>query len=323
MECDMKDGVDQRMEEKRLQLAMEAADFDLWENDLISGVIIRKPRKIFAELGYEDNKAANCVDDIFAIIHPDDIGMVRAALDDHLTGASTHYRSEFRLRAKDGAWFWYANHGKIIDTAGQMHGQRFIGITFRIDERKRKEAEREVLNRALTLLSECSTILIHAGVEQVFLDAIYKLAVETGGYMMAWVGYPENDEARSVSIRACSGYEEGYLDSVKVTWSDGVSGRGPAGTALETGATVVNHDYQTNMSMTPWREAAGKCGYRASTALPLIIKGRGFGVFNVYASDPDSFSNAEVALLEELASNLSYGIEPSAPARKTRRRSLR
>lgn len=305
----MTDGFDQGMEEKRLQLAMEAADFDLWENDLISGAVTRTPRKIFAELGYDDSEAANHIDDIFAIIHPDDIGMVRAALNEHLTAATTHYRCEFRLRAKDGAWFWYANHGKIIDTGGQKRGRRFIGITFRIDDRKRKDAEREVLTRALTLLSECSTILIHAGVEQVFLDAICKLAVETGGYMLAWVGYPENDEAKSVSIRARSGHEDGYLDSVKVTWSDAVLGQGPAGTALKTAATVVNHDYESNKNMTPWREAASKRGFRASTALPLIIKGRVFGVFNVYAADPCSFSNAEVALLEELASNLSYGIE--------------
>ena len=191
----MTDRLPQSIDEKRLQLAMEAADFDLWENDLITGTITRRAKKIFAELGYDDTEAEGYLDDIFAIIHPDDIAMVKTALDEHLTGVTAQYRCEFRIRAKDGAWFWYANHGKIMDGAGEQRGHRFIGITFRIDERKRKQAEREVLTRALTLLSECSTILIHAGDEQVFLDAICKLAVQTGGYMMAWVGYPENDEA--------------------------------------------------------------------------------------------------------------------------------
>ena len=305
----MTDRLPQSIDEKRLQLAMEAADFDLWENDLIDGTITRRARKIFAELGYDDTEAEGYLDDIFAIIHPDDIAMVKTSLDEHLTGVTAQYRCEFRVRAKDGAWFWYANHGKIMDGAGEQRGHQFIGITFRIDERKRKEAEREVLTRALTLLSECSTILIHAGDEQVFLDAICKLAVETGGYMMAWVGYPENDEAKSVSIRARSGYEVGYLGCVKVTWSDAATGQGPAGTAIKTGLTVVNHDYQTNNSMAPWREAAKLRGYRASTSLPLIIRGRVFGIFSVYAADARSFSQAEVALLEELARNLSYGIE--------------
>ena len=303
------ESIEQSIDEKRLQLAMEAAGFDLWEHDLITGAVTRKARKIFAELGYDDTEAASYPDDLLAIIHPDDIAMVKAALDEHLSGVTAQYCCEFRVCAKDGAWFWYANHGKIMDGAGEQRGHRFIGVTFRIDERKRKEAEREVLNRALTLLSECSTILIHAGDEQVFLDAICKLAVKTGGYLMAWVGYPENDEAKSVSVRACSGYEEGYLESVRVTWSDDATGQGPAGTAIKTGLTVVNHDYLTNDNMAPWREAARTRGYRASTSLPLIISGRVFGIFSVYTAELHSFSQAEVTLLEELASNLSYGIE--------------
>lgn len=304
----MTDRLEPGIDEKRLQLAMQAADLDLWENDLITGAITRGTRKIFAELGYDDSGAEADLKDIFAIIHPDDIAMVRTALDQHLAGVTAQYRCEFRVRARDGGWFWYASHGRIMDDADAQRGHRFIGITFRIDERKRKEAEREVLTRALTLLSQCSTILIHAGHEQVLLDAICKLAVQTGGYMMAWVGYPENDEARSVSIRARSGYEEGYLENARVTWSDTATGQGPAGTAIKTGLTVINHDYQTNSSMAPWREAAKARGYRASTSLPLLINGRVFGIFSVYAADPESFSQAEVALLEELASNLSYGI---------------
>ena len=305
----MNDKPEQDKDVQRLQLAMEAADLDFWENDLAAGTVVRRPGRIFRELGYDDAEAATQVDDIHDIIHPDDIAAVKAALNDHLAGLSAEYRCEFRLRARNGAWVWYANQGKIIDGESGKRGHRFIGVTFRIDDRKRREAERELLTRALTLLSESSTILIHAGDEQVFLDAICKLAVDTGGYLMAWVGYPENDAEKWVSVRACSGHEAGYLESVKISWSDAESGRGPVGTALKTGATVVNHDYQTNTSMALWREAARQRGYRSSTSLPLIIRGHVFGVFSVYAADPYSFSSAEVALLEELAGNLSYGIE--------------
>ena len=175
--------------------------------------------------------------------------------------------------------------------------------------RNRQDAERDAMTRALKLLSDCSMVLIHAETEQEFLLAICKLAVETGGYRMAWVGFAEQDAACSVSQRAQAGDDAGYLDSVKITWSADSSGQGPVGTAIRTGTTIVNNDYRTNPDMAPWNAAASKCGYRSSIALPLKIRHQVIGVFSAYAADPFAFSTEEVGLLEELASNLSYGIE--------------
>jgi diguanylate cyclase (GGDEF)-like protein/PAS domain S-box-containing protein len=127
--------------EERLELALEAAGLDLWENNLVSGEVTRKAAKTFLELGYSEEEAVLYIDDLFKIIHPDDIPMIKAAVNDHLTGIRTHYRCEFRIRAKRGTWVWYANYGKIMDRAGNSRGQRFIGVTFNIDDRKRKEEE--------------------------------------------------------------------------------------------------------------------------------------------------------------------------------------
>jgi len=133
----------------RLELALEAAGLDLWENDLVAGDVTRKATKIFAELGYSEQEAFRYVDDMFAIIHPDDIPVIKAAINDHLTGVTAQYRCEFRMRAKSGAWVWYANYGKIMDRDGSNRGQRFIGVTFNIDDRKCKEDELERINRKL------------------------------------------------------------------------------------------------------------------------------------------------------------------------------
>ncbi len=124
---------------ERLQLALEAAGLDLWENNLVSGEVTLKANKIFKELGYSDDESLAYLDDLFAIAHPDDVPVIKAALDAHLNGVTAQYRCEFRVRSKDGAWFWYANYGKIIDPEGGSHGGRFIGVTFNIDDRKRAE----------------------------------------------------------------------------------------------------------------------------------------------------------------------------------------
>lgn len=124
---------------ERLELALEAAGLDLWENDLLTGEVICKSNKIFFELGYSEEDISSNMDSIFAIVHHDDIPLIKVAINDHLTGVTAQYRSEFRARAKCGTWVWYANYGKIMDRDSASRGQRFIGVTFNIDDRKRQE----------------------------------------------------------------------------------------------------------------------------------------------------------------------------------------
>jgi diguanylate cyclase (GGDEF)-like protein/PAS domain S-box-containing protein len=139
---------------ERLELALEAAGLDLWENNLVTGEVTRKVTKIFAELGYSEDEAVSYVDAIFKIVHPDDVPNIKAAVHDHVTGRSAQYRCEFRIRAKDGRWVWFANYGKIMDRDQAESGQRFIGVTFNIDDRKRRESELAAANRKLTRQNE-------------------------------------------------------------------------------------------------------------------------------------------------------------------------
>lgn len=134
---------------ERLELALEAAGLDLWENNLVTGEVTRKVSKIFAELGYGEHESGTYMDELFKLIHPDDIPVIRSSVESHVTGDSAQYRCEFRIRAKDGRWVWFANYGKIMDRHLETSGQRFIGVTFNIDDRKRREAELSAANRKL------------------------------------------------------------------------------------------------------------------------------------------------------------------------------
>lgn len=138
----------------RLELALEAAGLDLWENDLVSGEVTRKALKTFAELGYNEKETFAFIDDMFSIVHPDDVPIIKAAINEHLTGATPQYRSEFRLLAKNGSWVWYANYGKIMKSRGVDHGRRFIGVTFNINDRKCQENELRLINLKLAEQNE-------------------------------------------------------------------------------------------------------------------------------------------------------------------------
>ncbi len=137
-------------DEQLLDLVLEAAGFDLWENDLASGCITRKVSRILPELGYTGPEFASTIDDVFTIVHPDDTAALRHALQAHVSGAAAQYRAEFRIRARSGEWIWYANYGKIVDRTDTSPGRRLVGVTFNIDARKRREQELEQLNAQLS-----------------------------------------------------------------------------------------------------------------------------------------------------------------------------
>lgn len=134
---------------ERLELALEAAGLDLWENDLATGAVPRKASKILRELGYDESEVAVYVDDMFKLVHPDDIPGVNSAISDHVVGSSPQYRCEFRALSKSGEWLWFASYGKIMDRNGNNPGKRFIGVMFSINDRKIKENEIDRINREL------------------------------------------------------------------------------------------------------------------------------------------------------------------------------
>lgn len=207
--------------------------------------------------------------------------------------------------------------GPVRDRHGRITG--VFGITRDITERKREEEELARLNRALRMISESNQALFRARDEVGLLEAICRIAVEHGGYRLAWVGLAEEDEARSVRPVAQAGFDDGYLQSVGITWSDTARGQGPTGTAIRTGQPVIAQNILTAPAFAPWREAAIERGYSSSAALPLKVHGKIIGAFMLYSEEPEAFSEAEVKFLEGLADDVAYGLTTLKDRAKRRR----
>ena len=169
-------------------------------------------------------------------------------------------------------------------------------------------ASLERVNRAQRTLSAANQALVRADQEIPLLEAICRAAVDHGGFRFAWVGYRRDDEAGTVEPVARAGHEDGYLDLLEISWHDVAVGQGPTGTAIREGRTVLSGDIANDPHMVPWHARALSRGYASSGAFPLFGADGVLGGLMIYSSEADAFGPAEVALLEELAADLSYGV---------------
>lgn len=152
----------------------------------------------------------------------------------NLTAAEKKLPYIVNYRRKDGEIFPGETLGTVIKAANDsVIG--YIGVIRDITERKQSEKAKTKVDRALRTLSQCNEILIRAVDESALLQDMCRLIVEVGGYRMAWVGYLQQDEIKSIKPMAHNGFEEAYLETVQITWADTERGQGPTGKAARTG----------------------------------------------------------------------------------------
>ena len=168
--------------------------------------------------------------------------------------------------------------------------------------------ELQRLNRTLRAISNSDQAMMRAKDETELLNAACKIIVEDCGHKMVWIGYAEDDEAKSVKPVASAGFEKGYLETLRLTWADTERGQGPTGTAIRTGKTSICKNMLTDPKFKPWRKEAVKRGYASSIVLPLKNVHKIFGALTIYSKEPDPFTKDEIKLLTELANDLAYGI---------------
>lgn len=179
------------------------------------------------------------------------------------------------------------------------------------ERRARQQAEEILrrLNRELQAIRHCNQVLVRAEDEQSLLDAICRIVCDDAGYRMAWVGYAENDDAKTVRTTAFAGVESGYLEQAGITWADTERGQGPEGTSSRSGESACIQDFAVDVQVSPWRDAALQRGYRSCLSLPLKDDdSHTFGVLAIYSLQPNAFTAEEIQMLEELASDLAFGI---------------
>ncbi|MFA7282518.1 MAG: HD domain-containing phosphohydrolase [Sterolibacterium sp.] len=241
----------------------------------------------------------------FALVHPDDLPDVVPLLERAMQGEELP-SFELRILKKSGDYFTseftiapLTHNGKIT---------HLLGIARDITERKHAEEDLRKINRALRTLSAGNLALVKAADQSSLLDDVCRIIVDIGEYRMAWVGYPADDALKSIIPMACQGVTKDDLASLQLTWADAARGQGALAGAIRSGQLQIRRDILKDASFEFYQQLAVAHDWNANLAVPLSDGQRVFGALSIFSADPNAFDAGEVALLNELGSDLAFGI---------------
>ena len=179
-----------------------------------------------------------------------------------------------------------------------------------ITQRKQATIELNKINRVYALISQINNLILRAHDREELFQEICNIAVTSGKYRMSWIGIL-NEDNKTIKIAAFAGYEEGYFTNNKeITVVETPQGKGPTGTAMREGKTIICNDIINDPNMKPWRDNAIERGYNSSISIPIIVRNKNIGTFNLYSGEKNTFSSQEeIELLEKITQNLAFTIE--------------
>ena len=164
------------------------------------------------------------------------------------------------------------------------------------------------LNHVFVLLSDINEAIIRIRNPQELFEKACDIAVEIGGFQMAWIG-KINSQTMKVDVVVSKGLSEAHLKKIDFNCEGDESLLGIVGRVTKTGVHVISNDIQQDESILPQHKESIIYGSKSFAAFPLKIFGQIWGVFKLYSSEIDFFDTEELKLLDKLAMNISFAIE--------------
>ncbi len=166
-----------------------------------------------------------------------------------------------------------------------------------------------------TLLAEAAETMAEASDEEDLFEKICRLAVDHAGLPLVWIGRPGPDGIfRFLAKWGHTGYLEGLTLSLDPRAPTGMAS---AALTFREGRTVVSPSFVGPLA--PWRDHAARFGLAASVTLPIRRGGRVDAVLTAYHAEENAFDAELSEILEELAKNISRGIDRLEVARDRQR----
>jgi signal transduction histidine kinase/sensor domain CHASE-containing protein len=205
---------------ERLALAIEGSSQALFDWDVATGKVVLG-EQWSRMIGGGDGILVTTIDDLQALVHPDDLAQARQQAAELVRGQRSVYHVEYRVRSATGGWLWISSRAKVVERDAAGEATRVAGTN--VDITERKEIERLKNGFIATVSHELRTPLnAIIGVTEMLIEDVRELkrrgeeleplerVLRAGRHLLALI----NDILDLSKIEA--GKMELYLDSFTV-----------------------------------------------------------------------------------------------------------
>jgi diguanylate cyclase len=292
-----------RASEERFRSIAEATQEWIWEIDA-DGLYTFCSPAVEVILGYvpEQLIGRNCLDLVSQSMRPTVADLLRRGIAEKRGWRDV----ELHLQHAAGGIRWLdSNALPLLDSLGDVVGYR--GVARDITHHRLQQERIARLSRIQAVLSGINSTIVRVRERRELLRESCRIAVQQGGFRMAWVGLAEPGAMKATPL-VWEGYEQGYLQEVGLMLASREEDPGPVGQALRQRKMVVVNDIQAS-SQPLFKQQALSHGFRSQIAMPLLVEDQAVGVLVLYAAEAGFFDYEELRLLKDLAGDISFALD--------------
>jgi diguanylate cyclase (GGDEF)-like protein/PAS domain S-box-containing protein len=236
-------------------------------------------------------------------VHPQDRHRVQMFSD-----ITAGYDVEYRIQRPDGTLRWIHDRGfPVTNSAGRVY--RYAGIAEDVTVRRLHEQKIARLNRVYAVLSGINAAIVRVHERNALFEEACRIAVEEGAFRTAWAGLHE-PATGNVPLAAQFGFPDGYLENAWFSTDPAHADYCSLSVeVLRTGIPQICNDLARDPRTRHWADRSGEFGIQSLVVLPLVVSGTVVGLFALSAAEAGFFTPEEMTLLNELADDISFGLE--------------
>ena len=265
------------------------------------GILIYRDRILYANkavskiTGYTQEELMN-MSPLELLDDSENKELIRGIMERRLSGEQfERVYNELKLKRKDGKIIYTLTFSRTILFNGE-----YAGLVFVLDITKRKKLE-----QLYNLIKDVNQLIIRAVSEREVFRRICIHLVEKLNLPFVWIGLPDG---RTIKPVESCGKDSDYPHELEILLKE-KGALYPAIQAVLKREIVINSDTKKNPAVKPWRDEMLKRGFLSSCAIPLERHGRVIAVINLYASEPNFFTEEVKDILEELRRDLNFSLE--------------
>ncbi|MCX7833329.1 MAG: PAS domain S-box protein [Ignavibacteria bacterium] len=206
---------------------------------------------------------------------------------------------------KDGTIFPVEASLRLIEIEDNSYIQAIIRD---ITDRKIAELKINHLNRVYALLSKINEAIIRTKDKDELIKKVCKIATEVGKYKYASFGIFDEKEDKII-IKSFNGEDSNIIGTIEKFLSSDLKEITPDYRAIKQKEILIYDSNADNVGYKKFYDEISKFGIKSCISIPIINNNIPFGALTLYSNEFKFFTDDEIELLKEVASDISFAIK--------------